>query len=121
MSAFHDETGLFVRAPREAIYVVAWDYYEHANRLEGGGGGQEWRRDLAAASKVFAWAQEGWGEHPITVRLVRVLAPTGCRWTDDENTITEAVSAAVDLLETPEKYPASFTLIAECKWNGGAS
>jgi hypothetical protein len=104
------------------LYVVSWDYFEHENRLEGGGGGQEWRFDLMEARRAFEWALKGWGGHPCTVRLTAIPSPGGMVWRDDNDAIFRVVSEALDLIEDPSRYPAvGWTLLAECKWNGGAS
>jgi hypothetical protein len=50
-----------------------------------------------------------------------MTAPKGSKWSPNDAHITKAVSEASWLIEQPEKYPASFALLGECKWNGGAS
>lgn len=117
---FHDETTQWIPRDREAIWVTLWDYFE-PNEAHGGGGGHEWAYDKTSGLDLFAWAVKGWSSDRCTIRLVRIDAPAGMVWTTDQEAITTAVMAASDLLEEPSKYPPHFTLIAECKWNGGAS
>lgn len=111
----------FKAAPLSVLYVVSWAYEENANRLEGGGGGQEWRYTREDAEKVFTWALSGWAEHPCTTRLTAIPAPDGMLWSEDNERIGGWVSDFLDTIECPEDYPEHWTLIAECKWMGGAS
>lgn len=119
--SINSQSGAFAPVTPSVLYVTSWDYEENANRLEGGGGGQEWRFDEEEARTAFVWALQGWGEHPCTIRLTAIPAPGGMVWRDDNEAIARVISEALDLIEHPDRYPVGWRLIAECRWNGGAS
>ena len=111
----------FKAAPKSVLYVVSWDYKESKTEDLGGGGGQEWRYSRDKADDAFTWALRGWSDLPCTIRLTAIPAPDGMLWSEDEERVGEWVSDTLDVIECPEDYPEHWTLIAECRWNGGAS